>query len=67
MRTTATIDDALFQEAVELTGQSEPASLIRLAVQTLVQVEAAKRLAALGGSDPTAAPAPRRGGAGDNR
>jgi Arc/MetJ family transcription regulator len=62
MRTTATVDDDLLRQAAELTGLSEPAALIRLAVETLVQVEAGRRLAALGGSDPAAAVAPRRQG-----
>ncbi|MDR2113989.1 MAG: type II toxin-antitoxin system VapB family antitoxin [Bifidobacteriaceae bacterium] len=60
MRTTATIDDSLFQQAIELTGETEPAALIRLAIESLVRIEAGKRLAELGGSDPLAAAAPRR-------
>ncbi|MDR1295480.1 MAG: type II toxin-antitoxin system VapB family antitoxin [Bifidobacteriaceae bacterium] len=60
MRTTATIEDSLIEEAVELTGVKEPAVLIRMAVETLVRVEAGRRLAALGGSDPAASAARRR-------
>jgi Arc/MetJ family transcription regulator len=60
MRTTATIDDALMCQASELTGENEPAALIRLAITTLVRVEAGRRLAALGGTDPGAAAPPRR-------
>ncbi|MDR0592711.1 MAG: type II toxin-antitoxin system VapB family antitoxin [Bifidobacteriaceae bacterium] len=60
MRTTATVDDSLMRQAAELTGESEPAALIRLAMETLVRTEAGKRLAALGGTDPAATAAPRR-------
>jgi Arc/MetJ family transcription regulator len=60
LRTTATIDDALMAEAARLTGETEPAALIRLAVETLIRTEAARRLAALGGTDRTATAAPRR-------
>lgn len=54
MRTTVTIDDALLARASELTGITERAALLRLGLETLVRVEAARRLAALGGSDPAA-------------
>ncbi|MDR1186954.1 MAG: type II toxin-antitoxin system VapB family antitoxin [Bifidobacteriaceae bacterium] len=54
MRITVTIDDALMDQASELTGLQEPAALIRRAVETLVRLEAGKRLAALGGTDPDA-------------
>lgn len=60
MRTTVTIDDALLQRAAELTGVSESAVLVRQGLQTLVRVESARRLAALGGTDRSATSAPRR-------
>lgn len=60
MRTTVTIDDELAEKAAELTGISERATLIRHSLETLVQLESARRLAALGGSDPDASAAPRR-------
>ena len=59
MRTTVTIDDELLARAAELTGVTERTSLLRKGLETLIRVESAKRLAALGGSDP-AARAPRR-------
>lgn len=53
MRTTLSIDDDLFNQALEL---SEPgmdkADLVREAIRTYVRVQAAKRLAALGGQTP---------------
>jgi len=53
MRATLTIDDALYQQALEL---AEPdmnkAELFREAIQTCIRVQAAKRLAALGGVPP---------------
>ncbi len=60
MRTTVTIDDALLARAAELTGVEERATLLRMGLETLVRVEAGRRLAALGGSDPDATAAPRR-------
>ncbi|MCK0112536.1 type II toxin-antitoxin system VapB family antitoxin [Ornithinimicrobium sp. F0845] len=62
MRTTVTIDDDLLARASELTGTTEKAALLREGLETLVRVESAKRLAALGGSDPEAVAAPRRRG-----
>lgn len=55
MRITVNIDDELYERALELTGQdiaTEPEALFREALQTFVQVQAAKRLAALGGTMP---------------
>ena len=60
MRTTVTIDDELFARASELTGVTERSTLLRDALETLVRVESARRLAALGGNDPKASAAPRR-------
>ncbi|MDX6219837.1 MAG: hypothetical protein QOJ48_1518 [Frankiales bacterium] len=59
MRTTVTIDDELLRRAAELTGVTERAALLREGLESLIRVESAKRLAALGGSD-RAARAPRR-------
>ena len=52
MRTTVTIDDELLAKAKQYTGVQETATLVRLGLTALVQREAARRLAALGGSDP---------------
>jgi len=60
MRTTVTIDDALLAKAVELTGTTEKSALLRDGLQTLIRVESARRLTALGGTDPDAAAAPRQ-------
>jgi Arc/MetJ family transcription regulator len=60
MRTTVTLDDELMAKAASYTGITERSLLIQKALQTLVHVEAGKRIAALGGSDPTASAAPRR-------
>lgn len=60
MRTTVTIDDDLLKRAAELTGMTERTALLREGLETLIRVESAKRLAALGGSDTTASAAPRR-------
>ncbi|CAG9249872.1 type II toxin-antitoxin system VapB family antitoxin [Paraburkholderia unamae] len=61
MRTTVTIDDALYQQALELAEPGiDKAELIRAAIQTFVRVQAAKRLAALGGSAPDMADIERR-------
>lgn len=54
MRTTITIDDDLMAKASQLTGVTDTATLLRDALRTLVRVESARRLAALGGSDPKA-------------
>ncbi|NDZ94034.1 type II toxin-antitoxin system VapB family antitoxin [Streptomyces sp. SID6673] len=60
MRTTVTLDDDLVAKAAELTGVQERSALIRDGLQALIRIESARRLAALGGTDPTAAAAPRR-------
>jgi Arc/MetJ family transcription regulator len=62
MRTTITLDDALLERAAELTGVTERTALIREGLETLIRVESARRLAALGGSDPEAEAAPRQRG-----
>lgn len=62
MRTTVTIDDDLLARAAELTGISERSALLRQGLETLVRIESARRLAALGGTDPDAKAAPRRRG-----
>ena len=61
MRTTVTIDDALYQEALELADPGkDKADLFRTAMQMFVRIQVAKRLAALGGSLPDIADVPRR-------
>lgn len=62
MRTTVTIDDELVARASELTGITERSALLREGLESLIRVESARRLAALGGSDVKASAAPRRRG-----
>lgn len=51
MRTTVTIDDALYEKALEMADpHMDKSDLFREAIQTFVRVQAAKRLAALGGT-----------------
>lgn len=60
MRTTVTVDDTLLKTAEEYTGVKERATLVRLGLEALVQREAARRLARMGGHDPDASAAPRK-------
>ena len=53
MRTTISIDDALYQKAIELADPGmDKAELFREAVKTFVRIQAGKRLIALGGATP---------------
>jgi Arc/MetJ family transcription regulator len=63
MRTTVTLDDALLARAEQLCGDLERSALLKEALRALVQRESARRLAALGGSEPELEPIPRRQGA----
>ena len=60
MRTTLTLDDDLVATARSYTGIKEKSALVREGLKALIEREAARRLARLGGSDPGAAAAPRR-------
>jgi len=61
MRTTVTIDDALFEKAIEMADPNmDRADIFREAIKTFVRVQAAKRLAALGGTLPDIKDIPRR-------
>ena len=60
MRTTLNIDDKLVKKASRLTGVREKTALVRLGLESLVARESSKRLAALGGSEPSIGPTPRR-------
>jgi Arc/MetJ family transcription regulator len=60
MSTRVTVDDDLVAQAAALTGLTQPSALVRAAIETLIRVESARRLAALGGTDPQASAAPRR-------
>ena len=60
MRTTVTLDDELLARAEQLCGDLERSTLLKEALRALVQRERAKRLAALGGSEPALETIPRR-------
>jgi Arc/MetJ family transcription regulator len=60
MRTTVTLDDQLLAQAQQLCGERERSALLKEALRALVQRESARRLAALGGSEPDLGPIPRR-------
>ncbi len=54
------IDDTLLDRAAELTGVQEKTALVRMGLEALIASESARRLAALGGTEPDAKLAPRR-------
>ena len=60
MRTTIAVDDALLNDAKEMSGLKETGPLIRAALEALIQREAALRLARLGGTEPQLEDIPRR-------
>jgi Bacterial antitoxin of type II TA system, VapB len=60
MRTTLILRDDLFRKASELTGILEKTALVHAGLEALIAREAARRLAALGGSDPHLEKPPRR-------
>jgi Arc/MetJ family transcription regulator len=60
MRTTIAIDDELFAKAQEFAGVTEKSAVIREALKAFVEREAARRLARMGGTRPSAKAPPRR-------
>lgn len=60
VRTTITLDDELVAKAQEYTGIQEKSALVREALKALVEREAARRLARLGGTEPDLRPIRRR-------
>ena len=60
MRTTIALDDELVELAQEFTGIAERTVLLREALKALIEREAARRLAALGGTMPELEDIPRR-------
>lgn len=61
MRTTVTIDEKLYQQALNMADPGmDKAELFREAIKTFIRVRAAKRLAALGGATPDMQTPPRR-------
>lgn len=65
MRTTVTLEDDLVARAQELTGVKERSVLLREGLETLIRVESARRLAALGGTEPDAQASSRTRDIGD--
>jgi len=53
MRTTLALDDELLAEATAFTGLQEKSALVREALKALIERESARRLARLGGSEPS--------------
>jgi Arc/MetJ family transcription regulator len=60
MKATIAIDDELFAKAQEYTGLQQKSALVREALKALVEREAARRLARMGGMAPNAKAPPRR-------
>jgi Arc/MetJ family transcription regulator len=60
MRTTVALDDDLIARAQAYTGLTEKSAILREALKALIQREAARRLARLGGSSPNLVAPPRR-------
>lgn len=61
MRTTVTIDEALYIKAIELADPGmDKADIFREAIKTFVRVQTGKRLIALGGAAPDMQDIPRR-------
>jgi Arc/MetJ family transcription regulator len=60
MRTTVALDDEMVRTAEEMTGIHEKPALLREALKALIEREAARRLARLGGTEPQLEIPPRR-------
>jgi Arc/MetJ family transcription regulator len=60
MRTTLNIDDALLDQAANLTGIREKTALVRMGLEALIASASARRLADLGGTEPKAVSVRRR-------
>ena len=52
MRATVALDDELVRKAQEFSGVTERTALLRAALKALIHVEASRRLAAVGGTEP---------------
>lgn len=60
MRATVALDDELVEKAQELTGLTERTALLRAGLMALIHLEASRRLAAAGGTEPDLEYIPRR-------
>ena len=60
MRTTVTIDDALYRQALELADANmKKSDLFQEAIKTFIRIQTAKRVATLSGNMPDMADIPR--------
>ena len=60
MRITITLDDELLAKATKLAGSLDRSALIGESLKAFIERESARRLARLGGSQPSLKVAPRR-------
>jgi Arc/MetJ family transcription regulator len=60
MKATIAIDDQLFARAQEYAGVKEKSAVISEALKAYIEIEAGRRLARLGGTEPDAKAPPRR-------
>ena len=60
MRTTINIDDELLAKAAKLAGPMDRTAMLSEGLRALIERESARRLARLGGTQPTLKAAPRR-------
>jgi Arc/MetJ family transcription regulator len=60
MRATLALDDELMAKAQAYTGLTDKSAIVREALRALVEREATRRLAGLGGSEPDIEDVPRR-------
>ncbi len=60
MKTTLNINDQLLAKARRMTRIEEKTALVHAGLEALIARESARRLAALGGSEPALTPVPRR-------
>lgn len=60
MKATIVIDDELFEQAQQCTGLQDKSAVVREALTALVQCEAGRKLARMGGTLPGLKAPPRR-------
>jgi hypothetical protein len=60
MRTTVNIDDELLTKASKLAGPMDRTAILSEGLKALIERESARRLARLGGTQPSIQAAPRR-------
>lgn len=60
MRITLNVDDTLLLEAQRLTGLKEKTAVVHAGLEALIARQSARRLAALGGTEPRLRSVPRR-------